>query len=130
MLARRLLLLAAVLMLLTAVAASITPRDLTGKDDGPVRGPGDLPAGTTIAKEIPAAPGSNTRIPVSRGDTLQLQVAGDVLDSVLLERLDRIDGIDPTSPAHFDILIDSPPGSYPIRLVDADRRIGSIVISG
>jgi hypothetical protein len=130
MLARRLLLLAAVLMLLTAVAASIAPRDLTGKDDGPVRGPGDLPAGDTIAKEIPAAPGSNTRIPVSRGDTLQLQVAGDVLDSVLLERLDRIDGIDPTSPAHFDILIDSPPGSYPIRLVDADRRIGSIVVSG
>jgi hypothetical protein len=131
MLARRLLLLAAVLMLLTALAASIVPRDLTGGDDAPVvRGPGALPAGTTITEEIPAAPGSNSRIPVSRGDTLQLEVAGDVFDSVLLERLDMVDGIEPTTPARFDILIDSPPGSYPIRLVDADRRIGSIVIRG
>jgi hypothetical protein len=131
MLARRLLLLAAVLMLLAALAASIVPRDLTGGDEAPVvRGPGALPAGTTIAEEIPAAPGSNSRITVSRGDTLQLQIAGDVFDSVLLERLDMVDGIEPTTPARFDILIDSPPGSYPIRLVDADRRIGSIVISG
>jgi hypothetical protein len=130
MLARRLLLLAAVLVLLTALAASIVPRDLTGGDDAPVvRGPGALPAGTTIAEEIPAAPGSNSRITVSRGDTLQLQIAGDVFDSVLLERLDMVDGIEPTTPARFEILIDSPPGSYPIRLVDADRRIGSIVIS-
>jgi hypothetical protein len=130
MLARRLLLLAAVLMLLAALAASIAPRDLTGGDDAPVvRGPGALPAGTTIAEEIPAAPGSNSRITVSRGDTLQLEVAGDVFDSVLLERLDMVDGIEPTTPARFNILIDSPPGSYPIRLVDADRRIGSIVVS-
>jgi hypothetical protein len=130
MLARRLLLLAAVLMLLAALAASIVPRDLTGGDEAPVvRGPGALPAGDTITEEIPAAPGSNSRITVSRGDTLQLQIAGDVFDSVLLERLDMVDGIEPTTPARFDILIDSPPGSYPIRLVDADRRIGSIVIS-
>jgi hypothetical protein len=128
MLARRLLLLAAVLMLLTALAASIAPRDLTGGDDNAATGPGDLPPGTTIAEEISAAPGSDSRIAVRRGDTLQLQVAGDVLDSVLIERLDRVDAIDPTTPARFDLLIDSPPGSYPIRLVDADYRIGSIVI--
>jgi len=128
MLARRLLLLAAVLMLLTALAASIAPRDLTGGDDSVVTGPDPLPPGTTIAEEIPAAPGSDSRITVSRGDTLQLQVVGDVLDSVLIERLDRVDAIDPKTPARFDLLIDSPPGSYPIRLVDADYRIGSIVI--
>ena len=130
MLARRLLLLAAVLILLTAVAASIAPRDLTGGDDNAVTPPPDLPAGTTIAEEIPAAPGSNSRISVSRGDTLRLEVAGDVLDSVLIERLDFVDGIEPTTPARFDLLIDAPAGSYPIRLVDADRRIGSIVVSG
>jgi len=130
MLARRLLLLAAVLMLLTAVAASIAPRDLTGEDDrGPVRDPTDLPAGETITKEIPSEAGSNTRIPVSRGDTLELEVGGDTLDTVLIERLDRIDPIDPKSPARFNLVIDSPPGSYPIRLVEADRRIGSIVIT-
>jgi hypothetical protein len=129
MLVRRLLLLAAVLLLLTAVAASIAPRDLTGGDDAPARETGGLPAGTTIAEEISAAPGSNSRIAVGRGDTLELQVVGDMLDSVLIERLDRVDGIEPTTPARFDLLIDAPAGSYPIRLVDADRRIGSIVVS-
>jgi hypothetical protein len=129
MLARRLLLLAAVLMLLTALAASIAPRDLTGRDDDATTGPPALPAGGTITEEIPAAEGSNSRIAVSRGDTLQLEVTGDVLDSVLIERMDRVDGIEPTTPARFNLLIDSPAGSYPIRLVDADRRIGSIVVS-
>jgi hypothetical protein len=129
MLVRRLLLLAAVLMLLTALAASIAPRDLTGGGDGAVTPRSDLPAGRVIAEEIPAAPGSNSRISVSRGDTLRLEVAGDVLDSVLIERLDFVDGIEPTTPARFDLLIDAPAGSYPIRLVDADRRVGSIVVS-
>jgi hypothetical protein len=130
MLVRRLLLLAAALMLLTALAVSLAPRDLTGGSGEAATGGGALPAGTTISEEIPAAPGSNSRIAVSRGDTLDLQVAGDVLDSVLIERLDRMDAIEPTTPARFDLLIDAPAGSYPIRLVDADRRIGSIVVSG
>jgi hypothetical protein len=132
MLVRRLLLLAAVLMLLTALAASIVPRDLTGgEESGPVRGPDDLPAGDVVTKEIPSTPGSNSRIAVSRGDTLELEVSGDsdTLDSVLIERLDRIDPIEPRTHARFNLLIDAPPGTYPIRLVEADRRIGSIVIS-
>ena len=130
MLVRRLLLLAAVLMLLTALAASIAPRDLTGGDEGgPVRGPDDLPAGDVITKEIPSAPGSDSRIAVSRGDTLELEVEGDILDTVLIERLDRIDPIEPETHARFNLLIDVPAGTYPIRLVEADRRIGSIVVS-
>ena len=127
-LVRRLLLLAAVLMLLTALAASIAPRDLTREDDPPVPR-GALPAGTTIAEEIPSEAGADSRIAVSRGDTLELEVTGNTLDTVLLERLDRIDPIDPTTPARFNLVIDAPAGSYPIRLVEADRRIGSIVIS-
>jgi hypothetical protein len=131
MLVRRLLLLAAVLMLLTAVAASLAPRDLTGEDEGvPVRGANDLPAGVTIAKSIPSTPGSDTRVEVSRGDTLELGVVADsdTLDTVLIERLDRIDPIEPETHARFNLLIDAPAGTYPIRLVEADRRIGSIVI--
>jgi hypothetical protein len=129
MLVRRLLLLAAVLMLLSAVAASLVPRDLTGGDDEPVTGRGDLPSGDTIVEEIPAEAGTDSRIAVSRGDTLQLEVSGNTLDAVLLERLDRIDAIEPTTPARFNLVIDAPAGSYPIRLIEADRRIGSIVIS-
>jgi hypothetical protein len=83
-----------------------------------------------VARDIPATPGAApARISVRRGDTLELQVSGDLLDEVLLERLDMIDPIAPTTPARFNLVIDAPAGSYPIRLVDADRRIGSIVIS-
>jgi hypothetical protein len=128
-LSRRLLLLAAVLMLLAALAASIAPRDLTQRDDPPPETT-SLPAGTTVAREIPATSGAApARINVSRGDLLQLEVSGDLLDEVLLERLDMIDPIEPSTPARFNLVIDAPAGSYPIRLVDADRRIGSIVIS-
>jgi hypothetical protein len=128
-LSRRLLLLAAVLMLLAALAASIAPRDLTQGDDPPPAAT-DLPAGTSVAREISAAPGAApARIAVSRGDLLQLEVSGETLDTVLLERLDLLDSIEPSTPARFNILVDAPAGSYPIRLVEADRRIGSIVIS-
>jgi hypothetical protein len=128
-LARRLLLFAAALMLLAALAASIAPRDLTGGDDPPPEGT-NLPAGRPVVREIAATPGAApARIEVRRGDTLQLEVTGELLDEVLLERLDMIDPIAPGTPARFNLLIDAPPGSYPIRLVDADRRIGSIVIS-
>jgi hypothetical protein len=129
MLARRLLLLAAVLMLLTVLATSIAPRDLTGEEEPPPLRT-SLPAGEVVVREVPATPGAaSARVAVNRGDTLQLEVFGDLLDSVLLERLDQIDAIAPEAPARFNILIDQPAGSYPIRLVDADRRIGSIVIS-
>jgi hypothetical protein len=129
-LARRLLLLAAVLMLLTALAAGLAPRqetnDVTPRSSAT---PAPASSGRTIARTIAAAPGSDTRVSVRQGDLLQLEVAGDALDTVWLERLDRVDAIDPSSPARFELLIDEPAGDYPIRLVDADRRIGAIEIA-
>jgi hypothetical protein len=126
MLARRLLLLAAVLMLLTALAAGLAPQRSGTRDEPPAAATGDLPAGSTVVKTIPAEPGSDSRVVVHRGDTLELEVTGDTPDSVLIERLDRLESIDPDSPARFELLIDAPAGAYPIRLVDADRQIGLI----
>jgi hypothetical protein len=129
-LARRLLILAAVLMLLTALAAGIAPRERadTGTPPG-AAAPAPLPSGTTKQRTIAAVPGADARVRVRRGDELQLQVKGNVLDTVLLERLDRLDGIDPDSPAHFDLLIDAPKGVYPIKLVESGRRIGLLAIT-
>jgi hypothetical protein len=124
-LARRLLLLAAVLMLLTALAAGLAPPE--ERTTPPAAS--SLPAGTTVSKRIPADPAANTRVEVRRGDLLELEVAGDTLDSVLIERLDRIEAMEPTTPARFNLVIDARAGSYPIRLVEADRRIGSLVVS-
>jgi hypothetical protein len=126
MLARRLLLLVAVLMLLTALAAGLAPAPPV--NEAPQAERTDLPAGGTVTERIPADPGADSRVIVHRGDVLQLEVSGDTLDSVLIERLDRMAAIEPTTPARFEILIDAPAGVYPIRLVDADRRIGSIEI--
>lgn len=127
MLARRLLLLAAALMLLTAVAAGLAPQQQV--DDTPPAETTNLPAGITVMKEIPAGPGADSRVVVQRGDVLQLQVKGDVLDSVQVERLDRMEAIEPSTPARFEILAEAPVGVYPIRLVDADRRIGTLEIT-
>ena len=126
MLARRLLLLAAGLMLLTALAAGLAPREASEPSAAQSSG---LPAGTTVVEEIPAEPGADSRVVVRRGDVLQLAVSGDILDSVLIERLDRIEAIEPLTPARFEILAEWPAGVYPIRLIEADRRIGSIEIT-
>ena len=127
MLARRLLLLAAVLLLLAALAAGIAPRQEATQS--PQVEPSALPAGAEVAEEIPAGPGAESRVKVRRGDVLTLDVRGDVLDSVLIERLDMVQAIEPLTPARFEYLVDAPVGSYPIRLVEADRRIGVIEIS-
>ena len=125
MIARRLLLFAAVLMLLTALAAGLTPREQQSLSSAD----GTLPAGDRVVKRIPADPAANTRVSVQRGDLLELEVAGDRLDSVLIERLDRIDAIEPTTPARFNMVVDATAGIYPIRLVEADQRIGAIVVA-
>jgi hypothetical protein len=125
MLARRLLLLAAVLMLLTAIAAGLAPQEQA--TDPPAQASA-LPEGTLVEKAISAAPGSDSRVVVRRGDVLKLEVTGDVLDSVEIERLDRMEAIEPLTPARFELLAEAPAGVYPIRLVDADRRIGAIEI--
>jgi hypothetical protein len=127
MLARRLLLLAAVLMLLTALAAGLAPQ--VQVTQAPPAERSSLPVGTTVVREIPAVPGADIRVPVHRGDLLELEVSGDTLDSVLIERLDMLEPIEPLTPARFEILADAPAGDYPIRLVDADQRIGAIVIT-
>lgn len=125
MLARRLLLVAAVLMLLTALAAGLAPQD-RGDESPPAP---NLPEGTTVDEKISAAPEADSRIVVRRGDVLRLEVSGNTLDSVLIERLDRMEAIEPLTPARFEILAEAPAGVYPIRLVEADRRIGSIEIT-
>ncbi len=126
MLARRLLLLAAVLMLLAVVAAGLAPpRPESG---APPAAKSSLPKGGTVVERIGSAVGADSHVVVRRGDLLQLEVSGDTLDSVLIERLDRMEAIEPSTPARFDILAEAPAGVYPIKLVDADRRIGSIEI--
>jgi hypothetical protein len=125
-LARRLLLLAAVLMLIAVIAAGLAPQDRA--DDASSLPASDLPAGGEVVEQLTAEGSDSRRIVVERGDVLTLDISGTTPDSVMIERLDRIESIDPSTPAHFELLADAPAGVYPIRLIDADRRIGAIEI--
>jgi hypothetical protein len=124
-LARRLLLLAAVLMLLGVIAAGLAPQDAAEDASLPAS---DLPAGGEVVEQLSADGSESRRVVVNRGDVLKLDISGTTADSVLIERLDRIESIDPSTPARFELLADAPAGVYPIRLIDADRRIGAIEI--
>jgi len=123
------LLFAAILLLLATFAAAMAPRQPL-----PPPPPAALPdpvadgdAGT-VERRISVADGASTPVRVARGEILRLEVHGDVLDSVELDGLDRIEVIEPVTPALFEVLAERP-GTYPIRLVAADRRIGRLVIT-
>jgi len=133
MLGRRFLLLVVVLMGLTALAASLAPRE-------PLLRNRDQRAGTATPTPTPPPVTANalqpvertiftaenpTRVVVRKGQILQLTVRGSDVDSVML--LDEIEPIEEDSPALFEILADEP-GEYPISLIDADRQIGTLVV--
>jgi hypothetical protein len=132
-LGRRFLLLVVVLMGLTALAASLAPREplIRNRDQRaatPTPTPTPPPAAdkalepverTIFTAENPA------RVAVRQGQLLQLTVRGSEVDSVML--LDEIEPIEEESPALFEILADEP-GEYPIELLDADRQIGTLVV--
>jgi hypothetical protein len=125
MLGRRFLILVAVLMGLTALAASVAPRDQVTRE---VRSqPAPSPGGATTLALVEETLGTDgdTRVTVEEGSVVELTVTGPERDSVSV--LGRIDAIDPTTPARFSLLADEP-GEHPIVLLDADRRIGTLVV--
>jgi hypothetical protein len=126
-LGRRFLILVAVLMGLMALAASVAPRQPVrdeGRDSTPTPAPAGTPNLVTVEKTLTTSEG-DTRVTVDEGDLVELTVSGDERDSVIV--LDRIDSIDPSTPARFSLLAGEP-GEHPIELLEADRRIGTLVI--
>ena len=131
MLGRRFLLVVAVLMGLTALAASVAPREpaLRGsqaerRQPAPTAAPTGSPTLQTIRREL-SADEEAQRVVVHTGDLLELEVAGSELDAV--ELLGEIDAVAPGTNARFHILA-SEPGQHPIELVESGRRIGTLVI--
>jgi hypothetical protein len=130
MLGRRFLLLVAVLMGLTALAASIAPREPINRDGRGTATPTATPTRSTsggsdvqtLSKRVNTAEGV-TRVVVDEGDLVDLEVSGSEVDSVTL--MDEVSPIDPDSPAVFQLLADTP-GEYPIELLDADRQVGTL----
>jgi hypothetical protein len=128
MLGRRFLILVAVLMGLTALAASVAPRQPVTREarETPTPTPAATgsPTFSTVHKTV-STEEDDARVAVRVGDVVQLEVAGDERDSVMV--LGRIDTIDPTTPARFSLLADEP-GEHPIELLEAGERIGTLVV--
>jgi hypothetical protein len=126
MLGRRFLILVAVLMGLTALAASLAPQPAVREqrsEPTPTPAPGS-PTLVTVREELSTAD-PRARVTVREGDLVELTVSGPESDSVML--LDRMDTIHPTSPARFSLLA-TEPGEHPIELVDAGRQVGTLVV--
>jgi hypothetical protein len=127
-LGRRFLILVAVLMGLTALAASVAPRQPVTREDRAESTPTPAPAGSpslaVVEKTLTTSEG-DTRVTVNEGELVELTVTGAERDAVSV--LGRIDSIDPTTPARFSLLAGEP-GEHPIELLEAERRIGTLVI--
>jgi hypothetical protein len=61
------------------------------------------------------------------GDQLQLVVTSRKPDQVEIPGLGELEDVDPDAPARFDLLLFER-GSFPLRLVEAERKIGEIVV--
>lgn len=139
MLGRRLLLLFAVLLGLTALVTSLAPRPSApaGGADAPVSTPSPAPTRTTqdrlpsrrLERTISADAGrSRAHVRARAGDVLALTVRGDMLDGVEIDGLGKIEPISPDSPARFEMLLDAP-GEFRVKLLDAQRAVGLIDVA-
>jgi hypothetical protein len=126
MLGRRFLILVAVLMGMTALAASVAPRQPVSERDRQEATPSPAPTGTaTLATVVREVTTTEADVTVNEGDLVELTISGPERDSVML--LDRMDTIHPDSPARFSLLAGEP-GEYPIELVAAGQQIGTLTI--
>jgi glucose/arabinose dehydrogenase len=138
MLGRRFLLLVAVLMGLTALAASVAPRDPAIRDrDSERRTPTPAPSPAVTDQDAPttanrveytiSADAAPERVVVTQGDVLALEVTSAEPGSIML--MGEINAVDPRSAARFHVLADRP-GKYDVTVVESARRIGTLEVRG
>jgi hypothetical protein len=136
-LGRRLLVLFAVLLGLTALVTSLAPRPTVGPRpvdpavSTPAPTPSPLPSGQAsrrIERTISADTGRRARVRARAGDVLALTVRGDLLDAVEIAGLGKLASVEPGSPARFEMLLDTA-GEFRVTLLDAKRAIGLIEVA-
>jgi hypothetical protein len=134
---RRILVLVAVLMGLTALAASLTPPPQPVPRKGTATGPTPTPeaeappAAAAAARTVSARLSEEGRprtFSARTGDTIELDVSGSTPDTVVIDDLAVSEPVDPDSPAQVQIYADMP-GTNPVLLLDSGRRIGALRIT-
>jgi hypothetical protein len=138
---RRLLILVAVLLGVATLASTVappaprTPRDGTAAPSGTPEAPrsGVEADGRVVEATIDAAgaEGAGGAFPPVRarvGDTVVVQVTSDVIDTVAIEELAVDEQVEPDVPATLEVVVETA-GTYPVRLLDADREIGELQVA-
>ena len=128
MLARRLLIALALLMVITALAAGLAPRESPLRETPSPTSPAASQAAAEPVEATLDAQSEGQRVEAKVGQIVRIVVNTDELDSVSLGDLGT-ETADPESPARFEVLADVP-GTYPIDLLQADRQIGELEVSG
>ena len=133
MAARRLLIVMLVLLGISILGGTLLPtqrardRTATTETTEEITVRDTLPRGELLTRTIEVPAPVQKAIPIHLGDQLLLLVTSKKHDEVEIPKLGLVDAVDPFAPARFDILAVEE-GSYPIRLVAADRRVGRIVV--
>ncbi len=99
--------------------ATATPAPLTAS----LSDPDAFDVSETLSTAAGAAPRT---VEAEVGDKVELVVEGTAIDSVALGDL-SVEDVEADSPARFELLADAP-GTYPLVLVNEDRRIGTLEI--
>jgi hypothetical protein len=126
MVARRLLIVLAVLLGLTALAAGVAPRQSLDPDPAPPVAAAPTPkAATGNVQKTLDAQSTGQRIEAKIGQLVTITVKSDTLETVSLDQYGD-QTAEPDSPAMFDLLADAA-GSYPITLDDG-QEIGTLEV--
>jgi hypothetical protein len=124
MLARRLLILVAVLMGLTALAAGVSPRAPVDTGDRPPATPTRSPQ--PVVEETLRTERSGQNVVAREGQQVVITVEGDELDTVTLAEHGN-ETVERDIPARFELRADIP-GTYEISLEQAERVIGTLEV--
>jgi hypothetical protein len=130
MVARRLVIVMLVMLVISSLAAVLAPstrRDGTTTEETTRERPPQRtqPSGRLVRATIDTSRGPRT-VRIMAGDQLALVVRHRRPDGVEIPRLGQLEDVDAVSPARFDLL--PPPGRYAVRLAEAGRRIGEVVV--
>lgn len=121
----------------TIAAALVPPQDRSGGDTtgrartstqkGTDTGPDRVPTGQALGAAIEVGGKKTTVVPIRVGDQLSLTISSTRADQVEIPAFGLLKAVAPDAPARFNLLAERE-GDYPIRLVDADRVVGRIVV--
>ena len=135
MAARRLILVMLVLLVASSILAALVPvepnrgGDESSSSTTRTAAAEPRPAGELVRRTIAADDPTPERIELELGDQLDLTVTSAKLaDQVEIPAFGGLDEVDPDFPARFDLL-PLEPGSFPVRLVEAERVIARIQVA-